>query len=40
MYKFNNKFIIELIKIFQFKDKYFIKIKADKAIKKRKDVKA
>ena len=39
-YNFNNKFIIELIKTLQFKGKFFIKIKVDKAISKQKDIKA
>ena len=39
-YDFNNKFIVELVKTLQFKDKFFIKIKANEAMNKQKDVKA
>ena len=39
-YNFNNKFIVKLIKILQLEDKFFIKIKINKAINKRKDIKA
>ena len=35
-YNFNNKFNVKLVKILQFKDRFFIRIKADKAINKRK----
>ena len=37
-YDFNNKFIIELVKTLQLENKFSIKIKADKAIKKQRNV--
>ena len=39
-YNINNKFIVKLVKILQLKNKFFIKIKVDKTINKRKDIKA